>query len=67
MAADGNTDAGICVLGMLAGAGLAHTINLAASGAGVPVNGQTAVIIGIVLTFVIGWLFREKALAQSAA
>ena len=63
MAADGNTDAGVCVLGMLAGAGLAHTINLAASGAGVPVNGQIAVGIGILVSFGIGLMFREKAMA----
>jgi len=62
MAADGNTDASVCVLGMLAGAGVAHTLNLAASGAGVPVNGQMAVGIGIAITFAIGWMFREKVL-----
>ncbi len=67
MAADGNTDAGVCVLGMLAGAGVAHTINLAGSGAGVPVNGQIAVGIGIAITFTIGWLFREKVLVEATA
>jgi len=67
MAADGNTDAGVCVLGMLAGAGVAHTINLAGSGAGVPVNGQIAVGIGIAITFAIGWLFREKVLVEATA
>ena len=63
MAADGNTDAGVCVLGMLAGAGLAHTINLAASGAGVPVNGQIAVGVGILVSFGIGFICREKVAA----
>ena len=67
MAADGNTDASVCVLGMLAGAGVAHTLNLAASGAGVPVNGQLAVGIGIAITFAIGWLFREKVLVEATA
>ena len=67
MAAEGNTDAGICVLGMLAGAGVAHTLNMAASGAGVPVNGQLAVGVGIAVTFAIGWLFREKTLVESIA
>ena len=67
MAADGNTDAGVCVLGMLAGAGVAHTINLAGSGAGVPVNGQIAVGVGIAITFAIGWLFREKVLVEATA
>jgi uncharacterized protein len=60
MAADGNTDASITVLGMLAGAGLAHTLNLAASGAGVPAGGQWAVGIGILITFSMGWVLREK-------
>jgi len=67
MAADGNTDASVCVLGMLAGAGVAHTLNLAASGAGVPVNGQMAVGIGIAITFAIGWMFREKVLVEATA
>ena len=60
MAADGNTDAGICVLGMLAGAAAAHNLNLAASAAGVPGGGQWAVILGLAVTFAIGWFKREK-------
>lgn len=67
MAAEGNTDAGVTVLGMLAGAGLAHTLNMAGSAAGVPLNGQMAVGAGIAVTFAIGWLFREKAFAEAAA
>ena len=67
MAADGNTDAGVCCLGMLAGAGVAHTLNLAASGAGVPASGQIAVVIAIVATFIIGWLYREKILIEATA
>lgn len=67
MAADGNTDAGVCVLGMLAGAGIAHALNLAASGAGVPFNGQLAVGIALAAAFVIGWSFREKVLIKATA
>lgn len=67
MAAEGSTDAGICVLGMLSGAGLAHTLNWAGSGTGVPIPGQIAVIAGIAITFGIGWLFREKALSEAVA
>jgi len=67
MAAGGSTDAGICVLGMLAGAGLAHTLNWAGSGAGVSVAGQIAVAVGIAITFSIGWIFREKVMAGSSA
>ena len=65
MAAEGNTDAGVCILGMLAGAGLAHTLNWAGSGAGVPVPGQIAVAVGIAISFSIGWFFREKVMAES--
>jgi uncharacterized protein len=61
MAADGNTDAWSCLLGMLAGAGLAHMINLAGSGAGVPVEGQFAVSLSIIIVFGIGMKFREMA------
>lgn len=67
MAADGNTDASVCVLGMLAGAGLAHTFNLAASGVGVALDGQFAVGIGLVMSFIIGWSFRETALIETTA
>lgn len=67
MAAEGNTDAAVCVLGMLFGAGLAHNLNLAASGAGVPVNGQIAVGIGLIASFLIGYSFREKALTEAVA
>lgn len=67
MAADGNLDAGICVLGMLAGAGIAHTLNLAASPAGVTNLGQMAVIAGLGITFAIGWFSRESVPAKALA
>ncbi len=66
MAADGNTDAWSCLLGMLFGAGLAHSFNMAGSGAGVPVDGQVAVVFCIIITFGIGMRFREKLPAQAA-
>ena len=60
MAADGNIDAGICVLGMMAGAGLAHTFNLAASAAGVSQAGQLAVVLALTLVLAVGWFSRES-------
>ncbi len=60
MAGEGNLDAVACVLGMLAGAGIAHGLNLAGSANGVSVNGQVAVVIGIVLTCGIGFLCKDK-------
>jgi YedE family putative selenium metabolism protein len=60
MAGEGNTDAMFCVLGMLAGAGIAHSFNIAGSAAGVALNGQLAVVVGIIITAGIGFAFREK-------
>lgn len=60
MAGEGSTDAFICVLGMLAGAGVAHGLNAAGSGAGVGINGQIAVVVGIAVVSGIGYLLREK-------
>jgi hypothetical protein len=42
MAGEGNTDATFSVLGMLAGAGIAHGLNAAGGPAGVALNGQLA-------------------------
>lgn len=60
MAGEGNTDALFCILGMLAGAGIAHGLNTAGSAAGVTQNGQIAVMVGILITAGIGYAFREK-------
>ncbi len=66
---EGSTDAAWCVLGMLAGAGLAHRLNAAGAPAGVGINGQIAVIVGIVATAAIGLALckRQVELASSAA
>jgi len=65
MAAEGDTDALACVIGMLAGAGIAHGMNAAGAPAGLALNGQIAVGIGIVLTAGIGLFFREKIVTAS--
>lgn len=59
MSGEGNTDAMVCVLGMLTGTGLAHNLNFAGSGAGVSVHGQVAVIVGIIVICGIGLMFRD--------
>jgi YedE family putative selenium metabolism protein len=61
LSGEGNTDSMFCVLGMLAGAGVAHGLNAAGSAAGVGVNGQIAVVVGLAIAGAIGWGFREKA------
>lgn len=60
MTGEGDVDALFCLLGMLAGAGIAHSFNLAGSAAGVALNGQLAIVAGIVVTSGIGYAFREK-------
>ncbi len=45
---------------MLAGAGLAHRLNAAASGTGVSLNGQIAVIASLVAITMIGFIYRKQ-------
>lgn len=56
-AAEGNTDAAITVFGLTAGAAFAHNFNIAAGPAGVPVNGQYAVYIGLAVVLIIAFGF----------
>ena len=53
LAGEGNTDSAVTVLGLMAGAALAHNFGLASSGEGPTANGKIAVIIGIVVVAVI--------------
>ena len=49
LAGEGDTDAAITILGLIAGAAFAHNFGLAASPSGVGTNGKVAVIMGIVI------------------
>lgn len=60
LSGEGNTDSVIAVLGMIAGAAVAHNLNLASSAKGPTPNGQIAVIIGFVVVLVISYFSREK-------
>lgn len=55
MAAQGNGDSAVFVLGMIVGAGVAHNFMLAASPKGVSTYGQVAVILGIVFALIVGF------------
>ncbi|MEI7590330.1 MAG: YedE family putative selenium transporter, partial [Deltaproteobacteria bacterium] len=55
LSGEGDMDAGVFVMGMLVGAGLAHNFGIAASSKGVTFVGQMAVIIGIVFCMVLGF------------
>lgn len=65
MAAEGSIDGLACVLGMLVGAGIAHTMNAAGAPVGLAMNGQIAVVLGIVVACLIGFLFRKDIMPVS--
>ena len=60
MAGEGDTDAGVTILGLFAGAAFAHNFGLASSGAGPSEFGPLAVIIGLVVAICLGLLMRVR-------
>jgi YedE family putative selenium metabolism protein len=58
---EGDTDAGFTILGLFAGAAVAHNFAMASSPAGTGTWGPVAVIIGLVFCIGIGFMMREKA------
>ena len=60
MSGEGDSDAGIFIMGMLVGAAFAHNFSLASSGAGVGAFGIPATIIGLVFCFAVGGLFLNR-------
>jgi YedE family putative selenium metabolism protein len=57
---EGDTDAGMTVLGYIAGAAVAHNFLLASSPKGVGTWGPLAVIIGLVFCLVVGFTMVER-------
>ncbi|MBQ6737816.1 MAG: YedE-related selenium metabolism membrane protein, partial [Synergistaceae bacterium] len=60
MAGEGDSDAGIFVLGMLAGAAIAHNFSAASSGAGIGAMGMHVTIIGLIFCGFVGILSRDR-------
>lgn len=60
LSGEGDGDAAIFVLGMVAGAGLAHNMAMASTPAGVSTFGPMAVILGLVACMAIGFTMRER-------
>jgi hypothetical protein len=58
--AQGDNDAGAAVLGMLLGAALSQSWNLAGTAAGTPVGGQIAVLAGLAIMLTVGVLNRRR-------
>lgn len=54
LASEGNSDAGITILGLIVGAAFAHNFQIASSPEGVTPNGKLAVIIGLIVVILIG-------------
>ena len=61
LSAEGDTDAGIAVFGMIIGGALAHNFGIASSAASMGANGGFAVLIGLAFLIVLGFVAREKA------
>ena len=57
---EGDTDAGMTVLGFIVGAGIAHNFLLASSPDGTGAWGPAAVIIGLVFCVAVGFLMMER-------
>jgi len=62
LSGEGDTDAAVTVLGLLAGAAVAHNFGLAASGAGPTTLGMWAVVIGLAVCIGLGLLVGEKSI-----
>lgn len=60
LSGEGDTDAGIFVLGMIAGAAVAHNFAIAASPQGPGILSMAAVITGLVYCILVGTLMRDK-------
>lgn len=62
LAGEGDADAAITCFGIIVGAALAHNWSISASGEGVPMNGQIAVILGLIISIAIAFIYsREEA------
>ncbi|MGD9687919.1 MAG: YedE-related selenium metabolism membrane protein, partial [Desulfobacter sp.] len=63
LAGEGDTDASVFVLGMIAGAAFAHNFGLASSPKGLGPHGITAVIVGFAVCLFIGFAMKKKIAA----
>lgn len=62
MSGEGDADAGIFVLGMLAGAGFSHNMSMAGSPAGPGAFSQIGVLVGLAFCLVLGYYMRRTDL-----
>ncbi|WP_068141343.1 YedE family putative selenium transporter [Limnochorda pilosa] len=67
LSGEGDGDAALFVLGMLAGAGAAHNFNMASSPAGPGAYGPAATLVGLVICTVLGFTMREVPEQRASA
>lgn len=60
LAGEGDSDAGVTVLGFIVGAALSHNFLLASSSTGVGAFGPGAVTLGLAFCLAVGLLMRER-------
>ena len=60
LSGEGDTDAGVFVLGMLMGAAFAHNFSLASSAAGIGAFGAAATVVGLLFCLTVGALFVSR-------
>jgi hypothetical protein len=63
LSGEGDMDAAIFALGMIAGAGIAHSLAMASSPKGIAAFGPAAVLVGFLFCLVIGLTQRDKVSA----
>jgi YedE family putative selenium metabolism protein len=61
LSGEGDTDAGVTVLGLIVGVAFAHNFLLASSASGTSDFGPIAVIVGLVFCVVLGFAMRDRA------
>ncbi len=61
IASEGDADAGVFILGLVAGAAFAHNFALAAGPAGISTNSAVAVFTGLAFCLSVGFFMRPKA------
>jgi len=60
LAGEGNSDSGVTIAGYIVGAAICHNFGLASSANGPTLNGQIAVIIGVIAVAIISICNRQK-------
>ena len=60
LSGEGDSDAGVFIMGLLVGAGVAHNFALASSPAGIGANAPFMVFAGLIFCIVLGVFAKER-------